>query len=187
MHSPSPFLPSSLSFLSFVLRSQSVRMQENRYRHFSLIRAFQSQRGRREEKEKMLCVYLLLFRCPVESYHLRTVYHVRSILHSFQLKTPVVIIMFVSNYTLWRMYYVTQWTLEAQELKSTLIQTFSLNRLDPQVFPLHSMCICISGKSNTQEASSCMWEKSSVCLSVHWHVFLHVFASVCVCEVFLDR
>lgn len=32
-----------------------------------------------------------------------------------------------------------------------------------------------------------------VCVSVHWHVFMHVFAGasirvcVCVCEVFLDR
>lgn len=63
----SAFVPIFPRLCSF---DQSVRMQENRYRHFSLIRAFQSQTGRREEKEKMLCVNLLLFRSPVESYHL---------------------------------------------------------------------------------------------------------------------
>lgn len=120
MHSSYPFLPSSLSFMSFVLRSQSVRMQENRYRHFSLIKAFQSQSGGREGQgggpTEMLCVYLLLFCSLVESYH----FSLGGWDHfTFIPVDTLVIIVFVSNYTLWRMCSVMQCTLKDRELKQT--------------------------------------------------------------------
>lgn len=64
----------------------SVRMQENRYRHFSLIKAFQSQSRGREGKEggretAMLHVYLLLLKLSFQ-LGVQIVEKVKSTLHA---------------------------------------------------------------------------------------------------------
>lgn len=158
-------LPSSRSFPSFVLRSRGVRMQANRYRRFSLIKAFQSKGGGRDGGKALFLYVTVFFSCWKVSFQLRRALEISSILLFFQ-STPVTIIIFV-NYTLWR--------------------TCS-DMTKPTHRPgLGFFFLFISGEPDTREASLCMLENHLfVCLSVHWHVFMCV-QCLCVRCFWIDK